>query len=222
MIPIKSIRPHEPETTIMMWIVSTLKYSSSTKHWLISIFEINWTVKIFIVSNSLSTVKFSTKTIFIQIYILTITICTVDTSNVCVTHLWFSTVTNAKTFVTKISIWTSSAVCLQGMDASCIQEKRKITLNNVRIFHEIKLWYIHVHIMGVRTTLILSFSKQRGTSLQRAGLNFHTTISKQISIGSSKSMKFAYQTESQPIHRPIVISVCSMSISYRIYKTRGL
>ena len=68
---------------------------------------------------------------------------------------------------------------------------------------------------------VLSFSKQRDTSLQQSGLNFHTTISKQISIGSSKSMKFAYQTESQPIHWPIVVSVRSMSISYRFYKTRG-
>ena len=29
---------------------------------------------------------------------------------------------------------------------------------------------------------VLSFSKQSDTSLQRAGFNFHTTISKQISI----------------------------------------
>ena len=47
---------------------------------------------------------------------------------------------------------------------------------------------------------LLLFSKQRDTSLQPAGINYHTTISKQILIGSSKSMKFTYQTESQQIH----------------------
>ena len=68
---------------------------------------------------------------------------------------------------------------------------------------------------------LLSFSKQCDTSLQRAGQNFHTTMSKQIVVGSSKSMKFAYQTESQPIHWPIVFRVRLVCISSRFYKTRG-
>ena len=37
----------------------------------------------------------------------------------------------------------------------------------------------------------------------------------------NESMKFAYQTESQPIHWPIVFRVRSMGISSRFYKTRG-
>ena len=40
-------------------------------------------------------------------------------------------------------------------------------------------------------------------------------------IGSSKSMKFAYQKESQPIHWPIVFRVRLVCISSRFYKTRG-
>ena len=54
-------------------------------------------------------------------------------------------------------------------------------------------------------------------TLLLSGLNFHTTISKQISIGSSKSLKFAIQTESQQMHWPIVISVRSMNISYTYF-----
>ena len=69
------------------------------------------------------------------------------------------------------------------------------------------------YLLKVSHVQLLSFSKQRDTSLQRAGINFHTTISKQISIGSSKSMKFAYQTEYQPKHWPIVFSVRSVGIS---------
>ena len=43
-------------------------------------------------------------------------------------------------------------------------------------------------------------------------------MSKQIVIGSSKSMKFAYQTESQPIHWPIVFRVRLVCISSRFKK----
>lgn len=49
--------------------------------------------------------------------------------------------------------------------------------------------YICIEIMytvyRIQHTHVLSFSKQRGTSPHRAGLNFHTTIPKYISIGSS-------------------------------------
>ena len=44
-----------------------------------------------------------------------------------------------------------------------------------------------------------------------------------ILIGSSKLMKFAYQTERQPVHWPIVFSVLSLGISdFRFYKILGL
>ena len=46
-----------------------------------------------------------------------------------------------------------------------------------------------------RSTIILSFSKQCDTSLQRAVYNFHTTIIIKTIIGSSISMKLAYQTQ---------------------------
>ena len=39
--------------------------------------------------------------------------------------------------------------------------------------------------------------------------NFHTTIIIQTTIGSSISMKFAYQTENQKTHWPFAFSVCS-------------
>ena len=42
---------------------------------------------------------------------------------------------------------------------------------------------------------VLSFSKQFDTSLQRAVYNFHTTIIIKTIIGSSISMKLAYQTQ---------------------------
>ena len=53
------------------------------------------------------------------------------------------------------------------------------------------------------------------------GQNFHTTISKQILIGSLKSMNFAYQTESQYTN-PIVFSVCSVGISKTKHVDRNI
>ena len=45
------------------------------------------------------------------------------------------------------------------------------------------IWYIYRYV---------SFPKQRDFSLHRAVYNFYTTIPTQKSIGSSKSMKFAF------------------------------
>ena len=45
----------------------------------------------------------------------------------------------------------------------------------------------------------VSFPKQRDFSLQRAGYNFYTVIPTQKSIGSSKSMKFAFKKNIQII-----------------------
>ena len=83
-------------------------------------------------------------------------------------------------------------------------EFRFVQIRNNHVFFGSELFFRIVLMMDfyIKATQlqVLSFSKQRDASLQRAGLNFPTTIYKHISIGSSKSMKFVYQKESQPIH----------------------
>ena len=61
----------------------------------------------------------------------------------------------------------------------------------------------------------VSFPKKRDFSLQRAGYNFYTVIPTQKSIGSSKSMKFAFKKNIlfQIIQWPFVFNVRSVSIS---------